>query len=111
LGQVTEKEKQKKEQHTMPIPSSFNDLLEANGLDLQRVGFARHPYNNRVVKQLFEQDCMDESTALQTKGRLDKYDYIISFLGFLDGKCLFLSGYKIAGWEQDAGTSMPSCAY
>jgi hypothetical protein len=90
----------------MSNPSSLNDLLETNGLNLQTVGFARHPYNKRVVRQLFEQYCMDESTALQLKGRLDKYDYIISLLGFPDGKCLFLSGYKIAGWEQDAGKYM-----
>lgn len=90
----------------MLIPSSLNDLLVTNGLDLHAVGFARHPYNKRVVRQLFEQDCMDESTALQLKGRLDKYDYIISLLGFPDGKCLSLSGYRIAGWEQDAGKYM-----
>ena len=90
----------------MLIPSSFNNLLVANGLDLQSVGFARHPYNNKIMKKILEKDCMDESTALQLKGRFDKYDYIISFLGFSDGTCLFLTGYRKTGWKQDAGKYM-----
>ena len=86
----------------MTTPATINDLLEGNGLDLKSVGFARHPYNNKYVRHLFEKGHMDESTSLQMEGRFDKFDYVLSFLGFADETCLFLTGYKIVGYERDA---------
>jgi len=84
------------------MPMTINALLEENGLDLTRVGFARHPYRDRNVRYLYEGHYMDLSMSLQNEGKLDKYDYVLSFLGFSDEKCLFLCGYKIQGCERDA---------
>lgn len=86
----------------MITPATINDLLEENGIDLKLVGFARHPYNNKDVRHLFEGGYMDMSMSLQNEGRFDKYNYVLSFLGFADETCLFLCGYKVLGNHNDA---------
>ena len=83
--------------------ASINDLLEQNGLDLNRVGFARHPYRDPNVRYMYDGNYLDLSMSLQNRGKFDSYDYLLSFLGLPDEKCLFLCGYKVQGVESDAG--------
>ena len=80
----------------------FSDYLEKHGVDPQKTVLVRHPYSQAVVKYLYEGDYLDLSVALQNKGKFDRYDYIMSFLGFPDETCLFLQGYLITGYQLDA---------
>ena len=82
--------------------STINDLLEANGFELKRTGFARHPYSSKNVRHLLATGRMDLSMALQDKGKFDKYDYVLSFLGYPAGDSLFLRGYRVLGYRQNA---------
>ena len=82
--------------------TTINDLLEENGFDLKHVGFARHPYRDKHVRYLYDGNYMDLSMSLQNEGKFDNYDYVLSFLGFPDEKCLFLCAYKVQGFERDA---------
>mgnify|MGYP000867913271 FL=1 len=62
----------------------FSDYLEKHGVDPQKTVLVRHPYSQAVVKYLYEGDYLDLSVALQNKVRFDRYDYVMSLLGFPD---------------------------
>lgn len=89
----------------------LNDYLEKHGINPQKTGLVRHPYSQQVVKCLYEGDYMDLSMALQNKGRFDRYDYVISFLGFPDETCLFLRGYQVTGYQLDAPSLLRNYPY
>ena len=87
------------------------DYLEKHGIKPQKTGLVRHPYSQKLVKYLYEGDYMDLSMALQNKGRFDRYDYVLSFLGFPDETCLFLRGYQITGYQLDAQSFLKNYPY
>lgn len=86
--------------------STINDLLEANGFELIRTGFARHPYSSKNVRHLLAGGYMDLSMGLQDKGRFDKFDQVLSFIGYPFGNSLFLRGYRVMGYHPDASAHL-----
>jgi hypothetical protein len=45
--------------------TTINELLDQNGMDLMRVGFARHPYRDKNVRYPYDGNYMDLSMSLQ----------------------------------------------
>ena len=89
----------------------FSEILVKYGIEPKKTGLVRHPYRQKVVQHLYEGDYMDLSMALQNKGRFDRYEYVMSFLGFPDETCLFLKGYQVTGYQSDANSNLANYPY